>query len=224
MSRARDMANLGSQAGSGLDASDLTTGTLGNTVQDNITRLGTVTTGTLKNTIHSDATFPAGMVVGTTVNDTSAFTTSQHNGHWNADTITVQQKTTRACKSGNTVCLQLVCPEFNMNSSTSADYFEVVFGFSATDPGSTWGVSSNSIIDTSKQYNGSGALYYYNYADSSSRQHGYIQQAYVAIPSDATYYFFYGVWNNSSHTHTISWGANGRPTFTCTEFKGSLLS
>ena len=44
MTRARDMANLGSQAGSGLDASDITTGTLGNTVQDNITRLGTVTT------------------------------------------------------------------------------------------------------------------------------------------------------------------------------------
>ena len=41
------MANLGAQAGSGFDASDLTTGTLGNTVQDNITRLGTVTTGTL---------------------------------------------------------------------------------------------------------------------------------------------------------------------------------
>ncbi len=58
MSRARDMANLGAQAGSGFDASDLTTGTLGNTVQDNITRLGTVTTGTIKNTIHSDATFP----------------------------------------------------------------------------------------------------------------------------------------------------------------------
>lgn len=63
MSRARDMANLGDQAGSGLDASDLTTGTLGNTVQDNITRLGTVTTGTMKNTIHSDATFPAGSVI-----------------------------------------------------------------------------------------------------------------------------------------------------------------
>ena len=43
MSRARDMANLGAQAGSGFDASDLTTGTLGNTVQDNITRLGKVT-------------------------------------------------------------------------------------------------------------------------------------------------------------------------------------
>ena len=60
MSRARDMANLGAQAGSGFDASDLTTGTLGNTVQDNITRLGTVTTGTFEGTIGSSATFPAG--------------------------------------------------------------------------------------------------------------------------------------------------------------------
>tara|TARA_S200002703_G_scaffold129215_1_gene116206 strand:+ start:995 stop:1609 length:615 start_codon:yes stop_codon:yes gene_type:complete len=49
------MANLGSQAGSGLDASDITTGTLGNTVQDNITRLGTVTNGTFNGTIGSSA-------------------------------------------------------------------------------------------------------------------------------------------------------------------------
>ncbi len=67
MSRARDMANLGAQAGSGFDASDLTTGTLGNTVQDNITRLGTVTTGTMNNTIGSSATFPDGMVTNTIV-------------------------------------------------------------------------------------------------------------------------------------------------------------
>ena len=59
MSRARDMANLGAQAGSGFDASDLTTGTLGNTVQDNITRLGTVTTGTFNSTLGTSATVPA---------------------------------------------------------------------------------------------------------------------------------------------------------------------
>ena len=56
MSRARDLANLGDQAGSGFDASDLTTGTLGNTVQDNITRLGTVITGTFNGTIGSSST------------------------------------------------------------------------------------------------------------------------------------------------------------------------
>ena len=57
------MANLGAQAGSGFDASDLTTGTLGNTVQDNITRLGTVTTGTFNGTIGTNDAFPAGHVV-----------------------------------------------------------------------------------------------------------------------------------------------------------------
>tara|TARA_Y100001938_G_scaffold21829_1_gene28105 strand:+ start:4424 stop:5056 length:633 start_codon:yes stop_codon:yes gene_type:complete len=51
------MANLGAQAGSGFDASDITTGTLGNTVQDNITRLGTVTSGTF------NGTFPAGHIL-----------------------------------------------------------------------------------------------------------------------------------------------------------------
>ena len=58
--RARDIANLGSQAGSGLDASDITTGTLGNTVQDNITRLGTVTAGNIS---HADIVYPAGHVI-----------------------------------------------------------------------------------------------------------------------------------------------------------------
>ena len=37
--------------------------TLGNSTQDNITRLGTVTTGTMNNTIGSSATFPAGHVI-----------------------------------------------------------------------------------------------------------------------------------------------------------------
>tara|TARA_S200002703_G_C3691156_1_gene212256 strand:- start:69 stop:710 length:642 start_codon:yes stop_codon:yes gene_type:complete len=68
------MANLGVQAGSGLDASDITTGTfstsvipnlagdkitsgtLSTTVQDNITRLGTVTSGTFNGAIGTSAT------------------------------------------------------------------------------------------------------------------------------------------------------------------------
>ena len=49
MTRARDMANLGSQAGSGLDASDITTGVLpvGVTGGSGLTALGTVATGTI---------------------------------------------------------------------------------------------------------------------------------------------------------------------------------
>tara|TARA_R100000234_G_scaffold112933_1_gene86953 strand:- start:553 stop:1191 length:639 start_codon:yes stop_codon:yes gene_type:complete len=78
------MANLGTQAGSGFDASDLTTGTLGNTVQDNITRLGTVTTGTMKNTIHSDTTFPAGHVIQTVTNEDTDGTSASGNSSSNA--------------------------------------------------------------------------------------------------------------------------------------------
>ncbi len=78
------MANLGAQAGSGFDASDLTTGTLGNTVQDNITRLGTVTTGTFEGSLNTSTTFPAGICVqsfqsdkaqtGQVASDQNAFT------------------------------------------------------------------------------------------------------------------------------------------------------
>ena len=71
MSRARDLANLGDQAGSGFDASDLTTGTLGNTVQDNITRLGNVTTGTFNGGIGSSATDSATSSTSVTNNSTT---------------------------------------------------------------------------------------------------------------------------------------------------------
>ena len=75
------MANLGSQAGSGLDASDITTGTLGNTVQDNITRLGAVTTGTMNNTIGSSATFPSGHTLQI-VNHTNSYNTDNTSGSY----------------------------------------------------------------------------------------------------------------------------------------------
>ena len=108
MSRARDMANLGAQAGSGFDASDLTTGTLGNTVQDNITRLGTVTTGTMNNTIGSSATFPTGHVIQTiakraTTNSDS--TTSSEVANISGDSTSFEQQIT--ITSGNKVLVTI---------------------------------------------------------------------------------------------------------------------
>ena len=93
------MANLGAQAGSGLDASDITTGTLGNTVQDNITRLGAVTTGTMNNTIGSSLTYPAISKASYTSSDALAnvygtgsgvirqVQTNQHRSHVNNNNI-----------------------------------------------------------------------------------------------------------------------------------------
>tara|TARA_R110002051_G_C8598009_1_gene479948 strand:+ start:20 stop:598 length:579 start_codon:yes stop_codon:yes gene_type:complete len=88
MSRARDNANLGAQAGSGLDASDITSGTLGNTVQDNITRLGTVTTGTMSNTIGTSATITTGHFKASSSNSFCMFyhldlaSGVAHNAYW----------------------------------------------------------------------------------------------------------------------------------------------
>ena len=85
------MANLGSQAGSGLDASDITTGTLGNTVQDNVTRLGTVTVGNLSNTaiVHRTGTIiqtVAENYIGgnsdTTTSDTQVICEASSVKHW----------------------------------------------------------------------------------------------------------------------------------------------
>ena len=54
MTRARDIANLGTQAGSGLDASDITTGVLpvGVTGGTGLTALGTVTAGTIGSAVN----------------------------------------------------------------------------------------------------------------------------------------------------------------------------
>ena len=62
MTRARDIANLGTQAGSGLDASDITTGVLpvGVTGGSGLTALGTVTAGNLANTA---IVYPDGFVL-----------------------------------------------------------------------------------------------------------------------------------------------------------------
>lgn len=95
------MANLGVQAGSGLDASDITTGTLGNTVQDNITRLGTVTTGTMKNTIHSDATFPAHHIVQVAYQETSNDANGTGDVLAVSKTITMSSATNKLLAFGN---------------------------------------------------------------------------------------------------------------------------
>ena len=81
MSRARDMANLGAQAGSGLDANDITTGTLGNTVQDNITRLGTVTTGTLGSSVVVPASIGGGMKLTKSYSGTLSGTSYDYVSH-----------------------------------------------------------------------------------------------------------------------------------------------
>ena len=123
MSRARDMANLGAQAGSGLDASDITTGTLGNTVQDNITRLGVVTTGTMNNTIGSSATFPgpptgaSGGHVLQVVSATTTTYTSNTTGNWEDTNLTAS---ITPSDSSNKV-LVLVSQAFGITDTTNAE-------------------------------------------------------------------------------------------------------
>jgi hypothetical protein len=71
MTRARDMANLGSQAGSGLDASDITSGVLpsGVTGGSGLTALGTITAGNIS---HADIVYPVGHVLQVVHNNSSS--------------------------------------------------------------------------------------------------------------------------------------------------------
>ncbi|QDP52209.1 MAG: hypothetical protein Unbinned2902contig1001_51 [Prokaryotic dsDNA virus sp.] len=78
MTRARDIANLGTQAESGLDASDITTGVLpvGVTGGSGLTHLASNPTVTLG----SNATFPSGHVVQTVYGSSTGVTSSTTTG------------------------------------------------------------------------------------------------------------------------------------------------
>ena len=115
------MANLGAQAGSGLDASDITTGTLGNTVQDNITRLGTVTSGTMNNTIGSNATFPRGHIIQ--LNQTID-----------------QTATTRAGDKSNYATTGVSCTLEN-NLQTNSKLFATFSAYTGESSGSHWAIA-----------------------------------------------------------------------------------
>ena len=120
MTRARDMANLGSQAGSGLDASDITTGTLGNTVQDNVTRLGTVTVGNLSNTA---IVYPAGHIL-----QTVPYTASVEAAGTGAGLILAIAGARPLSDAGNKILVMSTTP-----------YFYQTYGGSSNTSGSVYG-------------------------------------------------------------------------------------
>ena len=72
--------------------------TLGNSTQDNITRLGTVTTGTMNNTIGSSATFPAGHILQTKFTERTTAVTFSNASYYSAGistTITLIESTSK---------------------------------------------------------------------------------------------------------------------------------
>ena len=167
MSRARDMANLGAQAGSGFDASDLTTGTLGNTVQDNITRLGTVTTGTMNNTIGSSATFPTGHVVQTvtkTASTSSDTTTSAEVANISGDSSSFEKQIT--ITSGNKVLVTLSAI--------------MSFTYTGIDVGGSLGIYVTQSASTSAVYDQTGGLGQYLYL-GQNEEWNYYQQLQLSL-------------------------------------------
>ena len=149
MSRARDLANLGD----GITASDvpnlagdkITSGTLSNTVQDNITRLGIVTTGTMKNTIHSDTTFPAGHIIQIKF-DTSA-TQSSGNGWQTA----ISNSITMSSDSNKLLCIATISVQVGSTSNT-VNYGGIKLVSSGT------GVSAETYESTKRDNTGSYGL------------------------------------------------------------------
>ena len=139
MSRARDLANLGD-----INASDITTGTLGNTVQDNITRLGTVTTGTMNNTIGSSATFPAGTVLQVVqAQDDVNFQYTNSGQEWNFGTATTRGNDSHGGVADNLNCT-ITTKGVNSNFLVCANLQNT--GASAT--GYNWGMSTYWSVDS----------------------------------------------------------------------------
>jgi hypothetical protein len=213
------MANLGAQAGSGLDASDITTGTLGNTVQDNITRLGTVTTGTMNNTIGSSATFPAGTLIKTTVKqDTTANVDRTATSGMAAKTYTAI-----TCTVGNTIVFSWDFHFYaELTSGSASDRTGYVYCYqndtSATAGGATSGfgtlLSSYRVGRNLKEGSGSSA---------SSFESIHIQAAFEAT---ATTHYLGLVFNSGGSTvQTQVYASTNYPLLlTAYEFQGDVLT
>ena len=110
MSRARDNANLGAQAGSGLDASDITSGVLpvGVTGGSGLTALGTVALGNLSNTA---IVYPAGHVIQTVQGDlTDTSTIANFTNAASAWTPSANAGSIANVKSGNNILINSVTP------------------------------------------------------------------------------------------------------------------
>ena len=193
MSRARDMANLGAQAGSGLDASDLTTGTLGNTVQDNITRLGTVTTGTFNGTIGGSATFPSGKVIkfsySNDVNyaDISANNTFTYDADGTGFTVT--------CTAGNTL-FAIVEGGYGRQGSTSGEYGFYGISFSPNTGGNT---------------NVFGQALFHRHNSNYTHWSSVVSGGYT-VPSGVTSVEILRVLYSPNTTNTMYWGPTGSTT------------
>jgi hypothetical protein len=131
MTRARDMANLGSQAGSGLDASDITSGVLpsGVTGGSGLTALASNPTVTLG----SNATFPAGHIIQVetiTSNERTTTTSSAWDAKWTySQTITPN-------KASSNIWL---CATFQCYASGGQGYFD--FYKNASDVTATFNLS-----------------------------------------------------------------------------------
>ena len=146
-----DDAVVNAKIASGVSATKLTTGTLGNTVQDNITRLGTVTTGTLSHgttlqgyvdSSNTGVTFPAGHVVqvvphtngtGTNVTSTSGTPIADSRG-----AITL--------KTDNPLILYNAVLGYESDTSASTNFF---FDLRYSTDNSTY-----TQIDTTERING----------------------------------------------------------------------
>jgi len=171
VSRARDMANLGTQAGSGLDASDITTGTLGNTVQDNITRLGTVTTGTINTTIGSSATGGSGLTahgrIGHYIHLKLASSPASQTGAGVIDVAKTQLHNT------NTDLFEHDTTNHGIKIKTAGNYLFI------------WGIYTYSTSNSSNQVKGYTEEKLYNYRTSAVIEETY--QIYIRDPDEDAY-------------------------------------
>ena len=195
MSRARDMANLGAQAGSGLDASDITTGTL-----------GAVTLG-------SSVVFPAGKVVGHTAvqHDQSSTQVLQSGAPSELDT---DLRLTYTAKSSSNKLLFQVYAWF---CSPSSDSLSWAYVYNVTDSSIVNSPSSNG---SRKTVHWSKRVKSYDPNDFNDMNF----MVYADAPSGAkTYTIYYGTEGKEDQffvsTLTSSSGVTAPITFSLTEIQ-----
>ena len=161
---------------SGVDAGHLTTGTLGNTVQDNITRLGTVTTGTFNGTLG------AGMVVNVASNSANtSVNTPSSNGYTHAVELL---KVSWQLKTTNPLLVAYFHTQTGTQSNTASWIMDFIFGTSTSNSGFSYSSSNLFSGDITN-----GSLYsYYSDSGEGDRRRAKILQSAKVITGTAGHY------------------------------------
>jgi hypothetical protein len=202
----------------GVTGTHITTGTLGNTVQDNITRLGTVTAGNIS---HADIVYPTGHVISQQI---STLTDLNGSSDYSVNTTTrtaIDASIAFPTISGNTYLIEVSCRIYIYDTGVSTAtrrgyvqlYYDANVAQAATSLGTLLsdGMFGRYLVTASS-------------ADAYSFDNAYVWGAFVADATE-TNYFTVSASTDTTDTRVVFDASAATPqTRTVTGFQGDVYT